>query len=83
MGFPDAIDRAGFSCGFAQDRTFQLPSTLSSQQAQKIGRIFKADGAFLCHRLTSVSQSCQHLPSTKEILFITCFKGDIFDAVHG
>jgi hypothetical protein len=31
--------------------------------------------------LTSVSQSCQRLPSAKEILFVTCFKGDIFHAV--
>jgi hypothetical protein len=31
--------------------------------------------------LTSVSQSCQHLPSAKEILFVACLESDIFHAV--
>ena len=69
----DVCDRTRF----ALDTTEHVKST-GSQQAQEIGRIFKADSALLWYRLTSVSQSCQDLPSAKELLFITCFKGDIF-----
>ena len=65
---------------FALDTSEHVKST-GSQQAQEIGGIFKADSAFLWYRLTSVSQSCQRLPPAKEILFVTCFKGDIFHAV--
>ena len=65
---------------FALDTAEHVKST-GSQQAQEIGRIFKADSAFLWYRLTSVSQSCQRLPPAKEILFVTCFEGDIFHAV--
>ena len=64
---------------FTFDTTEHVEST-GSQQAQKIGRIFKADSAFLWHRLPSVSQSRQHLPSAKEILFVTCFFNRSHDA---
>ncbi|OGB87642.1 MAG: hypothetical protein A2535_01680 [Burkholderiales bacterium RIFOXYD2_FULL_59_8] len=72
----DDCDRAWFTLDTAE----HVKST-GSQQAQEIGRIFKADSALLWHRLTSVSQSCQLVPSAKEILFVTYFKGDIFHAV--
>ena len=72
----DDCDRTRFTLDTAE----HVKST-GSQQAQEIGRIIKADRAFLWHRLPRVSQSCQHLPSAKEIFFVTCFKGDIFHAV--
>ena len=64
---------------FTLDASEHVKSTCS-QQAQEIGRIFKADSAFLWHRLPSVSQSRQHLPSAKEILFVTCFFNRSHDA---
>lgn len=72
----DDCDRTRFTL----DASEHVKSTCS-QQVQEIGRIFKAYSAFLWHRLTSVGQSCQHLPSAKEILFATCFKCDILHAV--
>lgn len=69
----DDRDRSWFTLDTAE----HVKST-GSQQAPEIGRIFKADSAFFWHRLTSVSQSCQHFSSTTEFLFVTSFKGDIF-----
>ncbi len=61
--------------------TAEYVESSGSQQAQKIGRVFEADCAFLWYRLARISQSRQGLSSAKKILFVTCFKSDIFHTV--